>query len=291
MPITISNEFLSAGILSKGAELCSIKNKSVNEFMWQAMPEFWNRHAPLLFPFVGKLKNDSYIFDNKTFRCSQHGFARDSEFTLIEKTDDSCIFELNETKTSLEKFPFRFSVRSQYQLKSNSLFIKQSVSNNNNVTMPFSIGAHPAFNCPFNNSEKFEDYFIEFEKPEMLSSMILKNGNFENDVFNVLNNEKVLKLNYNTFNAIDTYVFQDFKSDWVELKSSKSKNAIRVSIKGFPYLGIWTKPNAPFICIEPWYGLADFKNHDGNIFNKKGIQLLQPGALFECEYFIEINVQ
>ena len=155
--------------------------------------------------------------------------------------------------------------------------------------MPFSIGAHPAFICPFESEESFEDYFLEFEKPETLKSFVLNNGLIEESQFDVLANENIITLNYETFKKIDTYIFQNIKSDWVELKSSKSKWVVRVSLKGFPYLGIWTKPDAPYLCIEPWFGLADFKNHDGNIFNKKGIEVLSQNKSFECTYSITVS--
>ena len=158
----LKSEYLSVKFKTRGAELCSVKNKNGTEFIWQANPDVWPRHAPVLFPIVGKLINNKYEYNNKTYELGQHGFARDLDFELIEKTDTLCCFELKTTHLTLSKYPFDFSLRIIYELRENVLITTYHINNPSENILPFSIGEHPGFMCLLLPGENFEDYYLEF---------------------------------------------------------------------------------------------------------------------------------
>ena len=155
----LENNVLSVKVNSFGAELCSVFSKETNiEYIWQADETVWARHAPNLFPIVGKLKDGEFIYQSKSYQLSQHGFARDSEFICIEQAEDYLFFELRASEQSLRIYPFHFSFQIKYKLIGNDLEISYSVLNPDNCDLYFSFGAHPAFNCPLQKDELFEDY-------------------------------------------------------------------------------------------------------------------------------------
>jgi len=282
----IGNEQLQVQIKHFGAELCSIKNNSGVEFLWQA-EKVWPRHAPILFPIVGRLKEDVYALNDSTYQLTQHGFARDKNFEKTSCTANEITFLLCADEATLHKFPFQFELYITYRLQKNVLQVQYKVCNRSKSIMPFSIGAHPGFCCPINPEEQFEDYEIVFSENELLETALLQNGLFSG-IKEVLNpNDKRIPLTKNTFDK-DALVFENLRSDFVSLQSKKTGAYVKVSLDGFPYLGIWSKPAAPFVCIEPWCGLADSTTANGNIFEKKGINLIEPNQAFERSYSIEV---
>jgi galactose mutarotase-like enzyme len=289
MKYFLQNDFLKLTIQSKGAELSSIVNKKNDkEYLWQADPKYWNRHAPVLFPIVGKLKKETYNFEHKDYQMSQHGFARDLDFKLVNDSKELLTFRLEESEETLKKYPFRFRFDITYELKGSAVEVSYQINGNNNKEIYFSVGAHPAFLCPIHKAETFEDYYLEFSELETADRHLLTDSLFNGKTETVLNNAKRLPLSYPLFEN-DAIVFSDLKSNEISLKSTKSENGVKVSFEGFPYMGIWTKePCAPFLCIEPWCGLADNQNASGLLSEKEGIVKLSPHEVFRRHYQIEI---
>ena len=282
MNTTISNKILSASIKHAGAELFSLINNQNKEYMWNGNPDFWPKHSPILFPIVGSLKNDTYSFNEKEYHLSRHGFARDMEFQLIEKTESSAIFSLSYNEETLQKYPFQFELQIIYKLEENKLNIGYKVINKGETQLPFSIGAHPAFALP----EEFSNYSIQFEKEEKLEYSLLEDGLISNttETLETLNN--AVSLNYRLFEN-DALVFKTLESNSLTILEN-SKPYIKVDFEDFPSLGIWTKENAPFICIEPWFGYSDTLQKSGDLFKKEGIIILEGNQTFNTSFDIEI---
>ncbi len=286
MLITLQNEFLAINIQSLGAELTSVKERSSQlEYMWQADPAYWKRHAPILFPIVGQLKDNQYSFMGQSYTLSRHGFARDKEFDILEQSSTVIRFVLKDDESTRAHYPFPFELIVRYELNERSLVVSYEVENEFNEILPFSIGAHPAFRCPLSVEDQFSDYYIEFERKETLDRHLLINGIFDGSTERMLTDANILPLNYNYFEK-DAIVFHYPESQFIILKSSKSGRSIRMDYPGFPYLGIWTKAHAPFICLEPWYGIADSNDVSGEITEKPGIQLLPNSTRFLATYIV-----
>ncbi|MFY7740439.1 MAG: aldose 1-epimerase family protein [Flavobacterium sp.] len=283
MNIQLENEIFSISINTKGAELNSFKNQIVNEeYIWEGNPEFWGKHSPILFPIVGGLKNDSYSYNNKKYNLSRHGFARDFEFEIIEKTDVSVIFSLKENDETLQKYPFHFELQIKYVLTENKLVIIYHIKNNSKAEMPFNIGAHPALSLPKN----FTNYSLEFENQEELITHELENNLFSGATRTIALDKANLPLNYSLFEK-DALVFKTLESKSVKILDNGNP-FLKVNYEDFSSLGIWTVKNAPFICIEPWIGFADEASSNGNLFDKKNIQILEEYSSFEASFSIEI---
>jgi galactose mutarotase-like enzyme len=204
------------------------------------------------------------------------------EFQLIEKKENSATFSIQSSEETLKVYPFEFELQIIYTLDKNSLNIQYKVINKGKTLMPFSIGAHPAFALPGN----FENYSIEFEKEESLEYYLLENDLISNKIKKLETNRKQIPLNYQLFEN-DALIFKSLQSNsLIILKNSNP--LLKVNFKDFPNLGIWTKNNAPFLCIEPWFGYSDTEENTGNLFEKEGIQILEENEMFESQYSIEI---
>ncbi len=289
MNYEIKNRFIKAKINSFGAELNSLKRVETDlEYMWQGNPTYWARHSPILFPIVGRLKDDSYIYKNQKFSMTQHGFARDKEFEVFEQRDDFIEFRLYSDEKTLKIYPFSFELYLSYKLDKNSLIVSYKVINKSDDKMLFSIGAHPAFNWTLKEDEKKEDYFLEFENIKNTKRYFLNElGLVYNSVDLEIKDNKIA-LNEELFKN-DALVFNDSNIKSVAFKNNKNDKFIKLNFENFPYLGIWSKPSgAPFICIEPWFGVADDVNSEGNFQEKKGLILLEKDKIFSCFYSVEI---
>lgn len=281
MITSIANQFLTAQIKHTGAELCSLKDNSNREYIWNGNPEFWGKHSPVLFPIVGTLQNNTYQYNDAQYQLSRHGFAREMEFELIDKQENCAVFSLIASQTTKEKYPFDFDLHLIYTLDGKSLKIEYKVFNYGEIKMPFSIGAHPAFDLPGD----FENYSLVFEKEEPLNYYLLEEGLISDKTNELSLDKNELHLNHKLFEN-DALVFKNIASKSITILE-KSKPFLKVSCADFPDLGIWT-PNAPFICIEPWFGYSDTVNKFGNLFEKEGIQLLEAKAVFHSAFSIEI---
>jgi len=283
----LENDFFEICVSSHGAELHSVCSKKLNkELLWQADEKVWARHAPVLFPIVGKLKNDSYTFEGKSYSLPQHGFARDMEFQIISNKSDSIIYELNASDETLKKYPSFFSLQIEYKLENEKLYCNYKVKNTGDTEMYFSIGSHPGFICPLMEGEQLSDYSISFEKEETALRNLLDGGLFNGIQEDVIVNKKQIPLTKELFEK-DAIVLKGLNSQALQLHSNKYN--LNFFWHNMPYFGIWAKKgNEEFICLEPWAGLADSTNASGDIKEKEGIIALSPSNVFECGFGISV---
>jgi len=288
----LENDFLEVLADENGGELISIKGKEDNiEYLWKGDPEYWNRHAPILFPIVGKVKDNKYRIGDKEYKLGQHGFARDSKFEVISHNTNKIIFRLSSTEETLKKYPFKFELDIKYCLDLNNLKVTYIVRNTDKGKIYFSIGAHPGFTCPFLEAETMEDYYLEFDEKETAKGEVLhkETGLLTKDSQLELKHESIINLNKDLFKQ-DAIIFRNLKSTKVSLKNHKNSKKITVGFEGFPYLGVWSKPTgAAFVCIEPWFGHADSVDFNGDFSEKAGIIPLDKDAEFICTYTINIE--
>jgi len=291
--IELQNEYLSVKIKKTGAELISIFDKQDQfEYIWQGEKESWIHHSPLLFPIVGKLKGGSYHIDGKTYKMKNHGFASYSRFTLVSKTQSEVTFLLTSSEETLKIYPYQFKLRVHFQLDGKRLNITNTVENTDSKKIYFSIGAHPGFNIPFHAGEKYDDYFLEFSKKETANRLPLtkEKGFVSREIVkDYLNNTNRLALSHKLFKD-RVIILEGLRSSSLIIRSENSRKGIKVGIKNFPLLGVWTstKKDAPFVCIEPWYGITDAIDTTGDFKSKKAIQSIDPGKKFVMKYDIEI---
>ena len=289
---TLQNSKLKIAINKTGAELCdivSVKNKTT--FMWDANPEVWGSIAPNLFPIIGALKDDTYIFENQKYTLPKHGFIRNNEnVKLLERATNSLTFGLIYSEDSLKIYPFKFEFFITYTLKDNCIEVLHTVKNLDDKIMYFSVGGHPAFKCPVFENENYNEYYLEFEATENSETHLINmdNGLISSKTKPMLNNTNKLNLFHDLFNE-DALIFKDLTSRKVALKSKKSGEILNVSYKDFNYLGIWAKPNGDYVCIEPWLGIADSETTNQNFKEKEGILTLAPNETFKATYSIEIH--
>ena len=281
MKFQIKNKFLVATFDSLGAELVSLKSND-KEYIWEGNPEFWNKQSPVLFPTIGSLKNDTYFFEGNEYHLSRHGFAREKEFEVIQQTDNIIVFSLKSDAETLKLYPFQFELQIEYCLLENQLEVKYKVQNNSEDKMFFSIGGHPGFAL----SQSFDEYSLVFETNSAMKFSLLENHllSDETQTLETVNNN--LPLNYSLFEK-DALVFKNHQIQSVTIQEN-GKNFVKVSFKNFPDLGIWTKINAPFICIEPWFGHADEVKTTQKLEEKAGIQSLEQNEVFTSAFAIEI---
>ena len=287
----LQNEFLSIKVNPVGAELASLKNLETGiEHLWQGNPEFWASQAPNLFPVIGVLKNDEFIFEGKTYKMPKHGFVRyNEEIQLKEKTSNSLVFQLEYSEKTLEMYPFKFRFEISFILNEKSLEVHHKVFNLDKNSLYFSLGGHPAFNAPISKNEVYEDYYLEFDQKMDLSTYVLsENGLVSDKTEGILDNEDKIRLHRDLF-AKDALIFKNIPSKKVALKSKNSGTVLSVEYPDFKNLGIWAKPGAPYVCIEPWLGIADVEGADQNIITKEGIEILEGNKTFEASYKISVN--
>lgn len=292
MEFCLKNGNMEATVCSKGAELISLK-KDGKEYMWNAEPTYWNRHAPLLFPFVGGLKGKQYRYEGKTYGMEQHGFARDMEFTLLSQTDTKLVMAIGETEETMKIYPFRFLLEISYVLTGESLRVGWRVKNTGGKTLYFSIGGHPAFNCPMEGKGKQSEYMLRFLKDgkplQEIISAVIEGGLVGEDTLEFGLEDGYLPVTPDLFDT-DTIVLEDGQTDEISLCDPDGHEYVRVEFD-MPLLGIWTpvQKNAPFLCIEPWCGRCDDADFAGELPEKRWGNALEAGEVFEKEYTITVK--
>lgn len=297
MRMIIRNELLEADIFLYTGEIRSLVwRSSGQEFMWQRNPAIWKNSAPVLFPIVGGLKDNTYFYEGTAYQMPRHGFIRTEELYWMESLDhptSSVSMRRSSTETYnfryKSMYPFDYSLSLYYTLQDNSLIIRHVVENIGKKDLYFSLGAHPGFNCPFHEGEKYEDYELFFEKKETVRRWNLnEHGLVSGEGDQVLVDSQVLPLRSDLFDS-DALVFKDLQSRKVRLQSPLHKKSVTVSFDGFPYFGIWAKPGAPFVCLEPWQGIADSVDTTQRLEEKEGIMCLLPGQQHEATYTITVE--
>ena len=285
----LKNDRVTVTVDTFGAEMHSLQSNGI-EYLWQADPAFWGRHAPVLFPIVGKLKNGEYHYGGKTYKMGGHGFARDNEFVLIKEAADELVYELRQSEETLSAYPFKFTFRVIYQLSDNKIKVRYEVKNEDEKIMSFGVGAHPAFNVPLKNGS-FEDYKLTVSPAEKRTFIPLDppSGTLK------LSEKSEVEvsewpLTRELFEQ-DALVYTSSDKMEVTLSSALDAHSVKVTWENMPYFGLWSPypAEAPFVCIEPWAGLADDQATDGELTTKFGINELAPAAEYACEYIIEIN--
>lgn len=276
--IQLQSNNLTVAINLLGAELTSAHTHNGTEFMWQAGNE-WQRTAPVLFPIVGKLKNSTYSFQDNTYTLPQHGFARDCEFQLLSNTINTATFLLSQNATTLKNYPFKFEFLIHYLLNENQLTISYEIKNLSQTEMLFSMGAHPAFNCNLNTS------YLEFENNKLLAT-VLSDGLLTSQKRILELDTKKLALNTALFDN-DALVFENNQINSVSLCQKNSSKKVTLVSPNWPFYGIWTKKDcSKFLCLEPWFGIADTAESKGDLSTKKGILSLEIGGVFKTSYSI-----
>ncbi|MBC7653044.1 MAG: aldose 1-epimerase family protein [Oligoflexus sp.] len=287
--IVLENEELKVTINPKGAEIISLIDKSDHtEYIWSGSPNIWGYNAPHLFPIVGALKDNTLMVDDEKYHLNRHGFARTSMFRKIEAAPQQAIFEIRYDDEFLKVYPYKFEFQVIYFLKGRTLETLYKVINMDDKTVYFSVGAHPAFNVPLVKGENFEDYSIEFQYDDkLIAHQISEDGLFNGITTEIPTVKQELKLTKALFDQ-DALVFKDIKSRVVTLKSKFSTKTIKVEFPHFNYLGLWTKAEAPFICIVPWLGCSDTEGEFKDIIQKEGIQSVEKGHVFESMFCISV---
>lgn len=291
MNYVLNNEVLEISVGAKGAELTSIKDSEGKEYLWQGDERYWNRQSPILFPFIGRLKNREFIYEGKTYPMMQHGFARDMEFNCIEEKKDEIWFEIMDNEETYGLYPFKFSLKIGYRLVENKLEVLWEVKNTDNKTMYFNIGAHPGFNCPIDGEADKVGYFLEFNS----------NGNpkyYGSDAETGLRLSKLHELKLENGRSTvtkeyfdeTTYIFEDKQISEVSIVKPNGEKYVTVKFD-MPILAIWSmeKMNAPFICLEPWIGRCDRIEFNGELVDRECNIVLNAGEVFNNTYSIEIN--
>ncbi|MGB0391436.1 MAG: aldose 1-epimerase family protein [Salibacteraceae bacterium] len=291
MKYKFQNENFLIEVNGIGAELCSFKNKHTDlEYIWQGDSQYWGSTAPVLFPIIGALKNGAYTHKGKEYSVPKHGFIRHNEELEVRQISETEIrFSLASTNVLKKSYPFDFKFFVSFLLEDNKLIVSHEIENTGETEMLFSLGGHPAFNCPFLPDEQYEDYFIEFDQEQTLETTVLsENGLLTDEQFEVISGTNKVQLTDTLFDN-DALIFRDISSKTAELKSQNHNHSVKVSYSDFKDLGIWAKPKVPFVCIEPWLGVTDHENATGDLKDKDGIISLPAGDKYEASFTIEIN--
>lgn len=287
--ITIQNNKLKATFNELGAELTSLINlETGKEIMWSGNTDFWGGQSPVLFPTVGALKNEQYIFEGKTYELPRHGFARRRVFDIKNSSETEVIFELKSDGESLKIYPFEFILEIKYTLIENKLTVSYRVKNLSDKKMYFSLGAHPGFAIDTENGMNYNDYEIAFSDDEKLEIHPLVNNLISNDTQTIELDNKTLPLSYELFSK-DALVMTTMKSRELILRNNKNNHKVIFTFFNFPYFGIWAAKNADFVCLEPWQGIADLENHNQKLTEKFGILKLEKNQDWIADWAVEIE--
>ena len=280
MIFTIENEFISVSVKKAGAELNSFKSKETGtEYLWQGNPDIWYGQSPVLFPIVGTLLNNAYLSEGKEYTLYRHGIARKRDFKLKEQGNDYLVLVQRYDDETLKSYPFEYELLIEFRLEGKTLKVTHRVKTLGNKTMYFSIGAHPGFNCKVGD-------IIEFEKPETLSTeRIDKENLIIPEKFPLIENSREIEITKEIFEP-DALILSDMKSEKLRIKG---ENEIEFTFGKCPFLGIWAKPGAPYVCLEPWYGVNDGREVKNDISEKRGIQKLGKGGEFSFSWTAEIK--
>jgi galactose mutarotase-like enzyme len=287
--LSIENQQMRISLHPKGAELQSIYHKGYQtEYLWSGDPAFWGKHSPLLFPIVGTLKDNTYYYEGKSYTLPRHGFARDREFAVESQGPDSIAFLLKSDAATKANYPFDFGLRVIYRLLDSGFTTTYRVDNPAAAPLYFSVGGHPAFRVPLVPGTDYTDYYLEFDKPEKTPRWpISKDGLIETRPEPLLNDTRTLPLKKELF-AKDALVLKHPASDGVALRCARTQRGLKMDFPGFPFLGIWAAPNADFVCIEPWCGIADPVDSRQQLTEKEGIHRLEPGGTFERSWTLTV---
>lgn len=290
----LKNEVLTVTIDTNGAEITSIRDNAGTEYVWNADPAYWKRHSPVLFPFVGSLKNKEYRHNGVTYPMGQHGFARDMEFTLLSTTDTEARYLLKADDATLAKYPFDFELEIVYRLEGSSVTVIWEVTNRGEERMPFSIGAHPAFNCPLSSKGDAprSEYEFRFDNEKPMSCyLVADNGMADTHTDHALpeTENHALTITEHLFDK-DALIIEHDQAHRVELAKKGEKPYVTMVFDA-PLFGLWSPVGAdvPFVCIEPWWGRCDAVDFNGELADREYGQFAEPGETKTYNYSIQIG--
>lgn len=289
---TLTNGILTIKVSPLGAELTSIVNNSIGrEYLWQADPTYWKRHSPILFPIVGGVWEGRYYHEGQEYRLSQHGFARDKEFELILDLPTEVRYRLTSDTDTLKVYPFPFELEIGYKLNGNKVEVIWEVRNTGTKEMYFQIGAHPAFYYPDFDISTTERGYFAFDKKDGLEYLLIheKGCVLPDDTHPLELVNGLLPIYTNTFDK-DALILQDSQVTKVALLDNKKAPFVTLHFSA-PVVGLWSPPqkNAPFVCIEPWYGRCDRVGYSAEFKDRDWMNQLKPAEEFSSSYEIEIG--
>ncbi|MBR3816668.1 MAG: aldose 1-epimerase family protein [Clostridia bacterium] len=278
----IENDYLKIGVKEFGCELTSVYGKKEQiEYLWQGNPDIWAGQSPILFPVVGRLIDDKYRLDGKEYTMPKHGFARKIKWDFLSADECSMTFILSETEETLAIYPYRFDIRVTFSVDKNKLSVSHDIINKNSKVMYFSLGAHPAFNCKIGDILTFDkNETLEAEKIDLVRSLRLP------ETFPVLKNERDIVITEDIFKE-DALILHGIESEHITLHGTDKPGKLVFSLGNAPYLGIWAKPGAPYVCIEPWCGVNDSTEKKNDFSEKDGINALEAGNTFNYTWTAE----
>ena len=286
---TLTSDLLTISIATHGAELCSIIDRSGREYLWQADPRYWKRHSPILFPIVGSVRDGHFTIDGRQYSMSQHGFARDSDFTPLGSTGDEAWYELTSSDTTLAAYPYKFRLQVGYRLTGETVTVIWRVTNTDDRDIYFQIGAHPAFYYPDYGSDGERGY-LWFDREDSFTYLRIGNGACASlTPHSQPLDGHLLRLDTHTFD-IDTFIIEGSQLTSVALLDRERRPHLTMQFDS-PLLGIWSPPrkDAPFVCIEPWYGRCDREGFEGEFRDRDHVNRLAAGQTFEASYKIIID--
>lgn len=285
----LQNKKLKATFNELGAELVSLINlETGKEIIWEGNPDFWGGQSPVLFPTVGALKDDSYIFESETYEMPRHGFARRKFFEVKNSSENEVVFELNSDEETLKFYPFDFSLEIKYTLTENKLTVSYNVKNTSEKELHFFLGAHPGFAIDTKNGLNYDDYEIAFSEDEKLEIHPLIDNLISIETQTIKLENKTLPLSHELFSK-DALVMTNMKSRELILRNNKNQEKVIFTFSNFPYFGIWSAKNADFVCLEPWQGIADFEDHNKDFTQKFGILKLKRNEEWKADWAVEIE--
>ncbi len=295
--IVLKSDQLNVEFQTLGGALSSIKDKDDVEYLWQGDPTYWSGQAPVLFPICGSVRNDTVLYDKedgsqKEGKILRHGLVRKKEFTLVEQTDNSVTFAIEDDEEMYANYPYHFRLEITYTVTGKTIRTQYKIYNKESEkSMPYFIGGHPGFNCPLLDDEVYEDYYLEFEKPETCTvpKPFPESGMLDlKDRNSWLNNQKEIDLNYDFF-SYDAVTLDELGSRTVALRSRKHDKGLKLDFKEFPNLIVWSTLNkGPFIALEPWSGLSTSIEEGDRLEDKKDVKIIKPSDFDQIGFDIEI---
>ncbi len=292
MTVTIASAQLTVSIDTLGAQLTSVKTAAGTELLWQADPAIWGRHAPILFPIIGRLRDGRYTVHGREYAISQHGFARDKAFTLLEQGESWAVFQLEEDAETLAKYPFSFQLQVRYDLEGASLTKTHTVVNRSGETMYYELGAHDGFRTTLFAGERMEDYYIQFPgQGEIHPYGMNEKGHFTLPKLTYPLEGDRMPMPPRVF-GLDTVTLDDLAVREVTLANGRNPIRLTVAFEQFPYLGIWTQTSPEYthyVCIEPWSTLPEAEFTSSALEEKPGIRALAPGQSEALAYTVTVD--
>ena len=295
--IVLKSDQLNVEFQTLGGALSSIKDKDDVEYLWQGDPTYWSGQAPVLFPICGSVRNNTVLYDKEDGsqiegKIPRHGLVRKKEFTLVEQTDNSVTFAIEDDEEMYANYPYHFRLEITYTVTGKTIRTQYKIYNKESEkSMPYFIGGHPGFNCPLLDDEVYEDYYLEFEKPETCTvpKPFPETGMLDlKDRNSWLNNQKEIDLNYDFF-SYDAVTLDELESRTVALRSRKHDKGLKLDFKEFPNLIVWSTLNkGPFIALEPWSGLSTSIEEGDRLEDKKDVKIIKPSDFDQVGFDIEI---